>query len=69
MNRGLFVLLLVGAVSCKRIVDPKAVLAEIDDSHMGKTLLNTIQIGLASGSPIHEIQSYINNIRFMVESE
>jgi hypothetical protein len=56
-------------VSCKRIVDPKAVLAEIDDSHMGKTLLNTIQIGLASGSPIHEIQSYINNIRFMVESE
>ena len=36
-------------------VDPKLILTEIDDNHVGKTFLNAIQIGLATGSPIHEI--------------
>ncbi len=55
--------LLVIAIAAKRIVDPKQVLAEIDENHTGKTFLDAIQIGLATGSPIHEITSYINNIR------
>jgi hypothetical protein len=55
--------LLCMTVVCRKVSDPKAVLAEIDDHHLGKTFLNAIQIGLATGSPIHEIQSYINNIR------
>ena len=55
--------LVLTLVATKRIVDPKQVLAEIDENHTGKTFLDAIQIGLATGSPIHEITSYINNIR------
>ncbi|CAD8111142.1 unnamed protein product [Paramecium primaurelia] len=62
-------LVLLSMALCKMGTDPKIILAEIDDHHMGKTFLNAIQISLATGSPVHEIQSYINNIRFMLEQE
>lgn len=54
MKLHLFILILV-LVNAKRIVDPKQVLAELDANHTGKTFLDAIQIGLATGSPIHEI--------------
>ncbi|CAD8069181.1 unnamed protein product [Paramecium primaurelia] len=49
--------------------DSKTILTEIDTQHTGRIFLNAIQIGLTTGSPVHEIQSYINNIRFMIEQE
>lgn len=48
-------LMLSTCVMGKTLMDPKLMLAEIDDNHVGKTFLNAIQIGLATGSPIHEI--------------
>ncbi|CAD8077211.1 unnamed protein product [Paramecium sonneborni] len=65
----IMLVLLISLALSKMTTDPKVVLAEIDDNHMGKTFLNAIQISLATGSPVHEIQSYINNIRFMLEQE
>ncbi|CAK80730.1 unnamed protein product (macronuclear) [Paramecium tetraurelia] len=61
----ILIVLLIGLALSKLATDPKVVLAEIDNNHMGKTFLNAIQISLATGSPVHEIQSYINNIRFI----
>jgi hypothetical protein len=34
--------LLIGLAMSKLATDPKVVLAEIDDNHMGKTFLNAI---------------------------
>ncbi|KAM3146373.1 hypothetical protein pb186bvf_001342 [Paramecium bursaria] len=66
-----FVYLLLGFItlSFSRSIDHKQVLAEIDEYHVGNTFMNAIQIAMANGSPVPEIQSYINNIRFMLEQE
>ncbi|CAD8098347.1 unnamed protein product [Paramecium sonneborni] len=56
-------------ISTATMKDSKVILTEIDSQRTGRIFLNAIQVGLATGSPVHEIQSYINNIRFMIEQE
>ncbi|CAK74456.1 unnamed protein product (macronuclear) [Paramecium tetraurelia] len=57
-------------ISCSKTLDFKVILSQIDQHHLGQTFLNALQIGLASRSPpIHQIQSYLNNFRFMLEQE
>ncbi|CAD8167392.1 unnamed protein product [Paramecium pentaurelia] len=56
-------------ISCSKSVDFQVILSQIDQHHLGQTFLNALQIGLSSGSPVNEIQSYLNNIRFMLEQE
>ncbi|CAD8165751.1 unnamed protein product [Paramecium octaurelia] len=65
-------ILIIGYILCissSKSLDFKVMLSQIDQHHIGQTFLNALQIGLASGSPVHEIQSYLNNIRLMLQSE
>ncbi|CAD8098622.1 unnamed protein product [Paramecium sonneborni] len=56
-------------ISCSKALDFKVMLSQMDQHHLGQTFLNALQIGLTAGSPVHEIQSYLNNIRFMLQQE